>query len=44
MAYIFPLIVWVGLSSFTFVQWAPKKRSFSATECLLSVQASFKVI
>jgi len=28
----------VGLPSFKFVQWAPKRRIFSAPECVLAIQ------
>jgi len=28
----------MGLSSFKFLQWAPKRRIFSATNCVLALQ------
>jgi len=37
LAYIF-VADSMGLSSFTFEQWAPKDCIFSATECVLAVQ------
>jgi len=30
----------MGLSSFKFVQWAPPKRIFSVTKCILAVQGN----
>ena len=37
LAYIF-VAAYMGLSSFNFVQWAPKDASFSASVCVLAVQ------